>query len=374
MKCKVVCDFDLNVNNKSLNYLYMPIIGIDSINLYNLLINENEISKNMYNGATFELNDLVKKLKMKNIEEFNKFKSMLEAMNLLSTFIDQNKNDLLVFKILNPLNWLEFKENKNYINLLKSRISPNEFERTKYAFDGNNETIGLINVSATFESVFNDIELEEFDVNALYDDLFKLTHNLVSIDDQVIAKIKSLFLKNEISYSEILNCCYKSIYCIGNKLLVDQKILDIKINELIKSKNICEYSKIIELNRNLNLFLNDMSKDEMNKIINNYQIINSEQYLACSQKEPINELESKTIAKLRNNYHLPDFIINILLDYCIVVNSGRIEPIYLQKIAITINRLNLKNPELIINHLKSALKHRNKMNNKQVNNYKGIDW
>ena len=374
MKCKVVCDFDLNVNNKSLNYLYMPIIGIDSINLYNLLINENEISKNMYNGATFELNDLVKKLKMKNIEEFNKFKSMLEAMNLLSTFIDQNKNDLLVFKILNPLNWLEFKENKNYINLLKSMISPNEFERTKYAFDGNNETIGLINVSATFESVFNDIELEEFDVNALYDDLFKLTHNLVSIDDQVITKIKSLFLKNEISYSEILNCCYKSIYCIGNKLLVDQKILDIKINELIKSKNICEYSKIIELNRNLNLFLNDMSKDEMNKIINNYQIINSEQYLACSQKEPINELESKTIAKLRNNYHLPDFIINILLDYCIVVNSGRIEPIYLQKIAITINRLNLKNPELIINHLKSALKHRNKMNNKQVNNYKGIDW
>lgn len=373
MKCKVLCDFDLNINNKSLNYLYLPIIGNDCLNLYNYLISENAFVKNMYTGATFDINDVISSLCIQNIEQFNKIKSILEAMNLLNTYIDQNKKDVMIFKIISPLNWLEFKNNKNYLNLLKSKTSESQFQRIKYVFDNNNETIGLINVSATFESVFDNIESKCFDFDSLYNDLFKITNNLVVIEEKTRIKINDLFVKNFASYTDILNCCYKSIYRTGSNFMIDQKILDIKINELLQTKNICNHNEIINVNRNLNLFIKDIAENELNEIIKNYRLVNSEQYLSCLQKNAIDQLEIKTIDKLRKSYCLPDFIINILLDYCILANNGRIEPMYIQKIAITINRLNIKNPILIINHLKSALKYKNK---EAVNTHigKGVNW
>ena len=77
------------------------------------------------------------------------------------------------------------------------------------------------------------------------------------------------------------------------------------------------------------------------------------------QKHTLNDLELSMIKNLRANYNLPDFAINILIDYCVVINNGRVEPQYINKIALSINRLGLTSVNDIIIHLQNASSKRN---------------
>lgn len=368
MHYQVVCDFDLNINQKMLNYVYLPIVGIKAIDLYNTLLNEYDYLKNLYSNVSMEDAHLLKLLNF-NLEDLKQNKELLEAIGLIKTYINPHKKDFLIFKICEPLSWRDFSNNHLLIDLFRSKVSNLEFERTKFCFDGNNHLIGLVNVSKTFDQQFtNQITTKQFDFNKLYDELFKITKSLITIDNDVRNNINTYYQDNKILETEIIQCCYQALYKDGLNTKVDNRILMLKIDNLIKQKNINDFNAVKKINRNINLFLGDINELELKNIINDYHSLNSEQYLACIQKNPITSLDVKLIEKLRTGYQLPDFAINILIDYSILINNGRLEPMYLQKIALTINRKNIKNIKDIIQHLKNAAKHHfeNKHNNKQV--------
>lgn len=368
MQYQVVCDFDLNINQKMLNYVYLPIVGIKAIDLYNTLLNEYDYLKNLYSNVSIEDAHLLKLLNF-NIDDLKHNKELLEAIGLIKTYVNPHKKDFLIFKICEPLSWKNFSSNHLLVDLFRSKVSDLEFERTKFCFDGNNQLIGLVNVSKTFEQQFTkEIKIKEFNFNNLYDELFKITKSLISIDNDIKNNINTYYQDNKILESEIIQCCYQALYKDGANTKIDNRILMLKIDNLIKQKNINNFDVIKKINRNINLFLSNISESELKNIINDYHSLNSEQYLACIQKNPISSIDVKLIEKLRIGYQLPDFVINILIDYSILINNGRLEPMYLQKIAITINRKNIKDIRGIIQHLKNAAKHHfeNKHNNKQV--------
>lgn len=371
MICKILCDFDFMINNKSLSHLYRPIIGKDGVELYNTLVSEYDLMKNLYHGISLNMDQILLKLNIK-YDEFTIIRNKLEAVGLLSTYFDENKKNLFVFKLYEPLSWKEFSKKEKYMNILKLSTSDLEFERLKFAFEGNDKTIGLTNISATFENVFKNLNEKEFNFNSLCDDLFKLTNNLISIPDNSCNKINQLYKSNKLSYNEILMACYKSIYKDGKKLLIDEKILTLKVESSNQIKRIDNFNHVIKNNRNLKIFTNNIKENELKNIINDYHLINSEQYLSCLQEKSITDLEVGLIENLRNVYYLPDFIINILLDFSIFVNNGRLEPLYIQKIVVTLKRKNITNAIEVINHLKSAIKHRENNNCLELN--KGINW
>lgn len=131
-------------------------------------------------------------------------------------------------------------------------------------------------------------------------------------------------------------------------------MVDLNIKKIIDVRNIAQFNQQLKINRNQKIFLQDADLKAFSYVIEDYKTLNSEQYLACIQKHALNELDKNLIIGLRQNYQMPDFVINILIDFSIFKNAGRIEPLYIHKIALTINRLNLTSIQAILKHLQVA--------------------
>lgn len=372
LKYKIVCNHDFNNNFKMFNSVYSTILSKNSIILYNFLLNECDIINKLGNITT-KCSRISKMLQLSN-EELIEARKDLEAFGLLKTMIDYNKRDNLIFLLKEALKWDEFRKNTKFYNLLQQKLEPLEFDTLRYCFESNDITTGYSDISETFENHFNIALVEDvsFNFEQLYEKIFKMTGNIIALDKETKILVESYFKNKNISFSEILDCIYRSTYKLDSNILVDHKILKTKLDSIFNSKNISEFNHILKVNRNAKIFLDDVSLENFDFVISDYKTLNSEQYLCSIQKQPLTELELKLINVLKKQYFLPDFLINVLIDYSIVKNNGRIEPLYIQKIASSINLLGIKSVEQLIVHLQKAFKNNSSYNNQ--NKFDKVNW
>lgn len=237
---------------------------------------------------------------------------------------------------------------------MKSKLGDLNFEKIKFAFNQNNPLSGLTNISATFEHSFAQPHNLIINFDIIHHFLFEKFNQLVSLDEDVKVILNNAYDKYGLTYQEIQNIILKSIIKNDNKIILDDKLLVMRIKEQVDLTNLSSFNLNLKINRNDKIFLQNANLDEFKYVIDDYKTLNSEQYLSCLQKTSLSDFEKRLIKSLRNNYKLPDYIINILLDFSIYKNHGRIEPLYLNKIAVTINRLNLNSASSILKHLQSA--------------------
>lgn len=366
---KIQQDYDFHANEKILHFLYGPIIGKNAIYLYKHLIHLQSFQLHIGSIIQLNLETLLNQLNI-NYDEFQNDIEILEAINLINTYKDINKNDEIVFKLIEPLKWTNFCRNDYYMNLLSSKLGEIEFEKLKYLFNGNNQLVGLTNVSKTFEQKFELHKSISINFDILHDFIFKHTNKLISLDESLKIMINDAYQKFHLSYQEICQLLLKSLVKNDNVFMFDEKLFIIALKSNEDLKNINMLNTNLKINRNNLIFIKNANLDEFKYVINDYKTLNSEQYLACIQKHAISESDRSLIRALKEEYKLPEYIINILIDYCIYRNNGRIEPLYLHKISLTINRLNLHNVNEIIQHLQNA---NSKVSNVFSNNDK-VEW
>lgn len=140
-----------NEEQKILHLLYQPLIGLGALSLYNTFyfLNQNHKSKFNYNHQF--LFDLL------NIDEdtFIKYKEKLEAINLLQTFENKEKEKLYFLK--SPLNYINFFQDPILNQYLLSEIGEELYSQLNNFFASEEEPKILENyenISKNFSDIY----------------------------------------------------------------------------------------------------------------------------------------------------------------------------------------------------------------------------
>jgi len=338
--------------------LYAPIIGRHSVDFYVQLYNEAQKQQNI--GRTFShvLKDFLESCNLTN-DSFSNIRQKLEAIGLLSTYVKQDikTNDAIYYFLINqPLEFHDFINNQKYRHLLIRNIGQINYEKLEYIYGNNHIPSDVNNISSTFEMVFNDQEvnqIQSFNFHQLYQMISASTSLPIVMSEEAKQVIETYYKTYDFTINEIQRCVYDSIIKNDNsrdQFLVDVDLLKVQLNNLtIKNKNIQVFDNI-KINRNIKMFIEHLQPNQLQLIFNDYLILNAEQFLNAITKQPLNEYEKQTINLLRKNYHLSDYVINLIVDYSLFKTNGKLNQKYLKKVAQTINNLNLKSLQEIYDY------------------------
>ena len=340
----IIKKHDFSIDYKSLYDLYTPIIGSDATNLYINL--SNEYDKLLQIGIKFtDANSFLTSLNI-NDERFLEIRNMLEAMGLIKTYVDQNEPDNYYFELISPLSFEKFIDNQKYRHLLLNKIDQAGYEKLEYLYSNNVIPENLVNISASFEQVFNNQnqlkEIYQFNFERLYSALIADSHQTIILSTKVKQIIESFFSSYNLSTNDIQYCVHQSIVKNdNNEFTVDENLLQLNLKKFVnfsKNVNVFEQAKV---NRNSQMFLEQIKEEEIEDVFNSYRNFNSEQYYSIIKKTPLTPEEIEIIQTLRTTYKIDDSLINLMIDYSLLKTRGILNKKYITKMAQTANNLNL---------------------------------
>ena len=340
----IIKKHDFSIDYKSLYDLYTPIIGSDATNLYINL--SNEYDKLLQIGIKFtDANSFLTSLNI-NDERFLEIRNMLEAIGLIKTYVDQNEPDNYYFELISPLSCEKFIDNQKYRHLLLNKIDQAGYEKLEYLYSNNVIPENLVNISASFEQVFNNQnqlkEIYQFNFERLYSALIADSHQTIILSTKVKQIIESFFSSYNLSTNDIQYCVHQSIVKNdNNEFTVDENLLQLNLKKFVnfsKNVNVFEQAKV---NRNSQMFLEQIKEEEIEDVFNSYRNFNSEQYYSIIKKTPLTSEEIEIIQTLRTTYKIDDSLINLMIDYSLLKTRGILNKKYITKMAQTANNLNL---------------------------------
>ena len=348
----IIKKHDFSPNYKTLNDLYLPIIGTQAISLYNHLCNEAD--KIIDSTITYhELQYLFNPFKI-TYNDFTKLRSLLEAFNLLETYYDVDKQ-CYWFKLNEPLSFKKFIDNQKFRHLLIKNISQFQYERLEYIYNNDRLPSKLLNVTSQFNQVFNEKEINdvfEFNFNELYANISKNSHQSIVLNTEVKSLISFYFCNYNLNINEIEHCVYEAIVNQDNMFIVDYDLLQISFKKYINSfKNIDIFTKA-KINRNAKIFYESLDQYDFLQVYNSYNNLNSEQYYYAIKKTSLDDTELAIIKNLKEVYRLSDPIINIMIDFSLLKTKGILNAKYLYKMAKSVNGCNLQNISDMLKYLR----------------------
>lgn len=323
---------NLNFNHLILTKIYMPMLNSQAFSLYYYLSSELQSSFIIYSE-----NKIINILEILNLskDDFELARKNLESLNLIQTFFDSNSNNIY-FEIFEPLNFETFISNKKMLSVLINLIGQREFDKLELIFSESKPLSSYKNFSEKLDVFFANKKMDliySFDFEEIYRRISRMTSLNVYFSEQSKKIIDSYYLEFKFSLNEIENCLYNSVINKDNILHVCENLLEMHLSSLVSdSKNIAIINKT-KINRNKNIFIEKTSISDLHAIFNDYRKFGSEQYFSFITKDDINSEERDTIMKLRNKFHLPDILINIMIDYSLNKTYGKLNEKYLLKVA-----------------------------------------
>jgi replication initiation and membrane attachment protein len=337
--------YAFTLNDHFLHDLYAPILGIQATNLYINLVHEAQ-KQIIALGTATEMSDFFKQIGC-SIVEFGETRIKLEALGLLTSYLEVKRDNALYTFIINePLNFKSFSENQRFRHLLIKQIGEMNYQKLEYVYSANRVPHQANNITVTFESVFNDQEIEEIsfmNFNELYRRIAACTSLPIVIGKEAKAVVESYFKNYDLSFNEIEHVIYNAVVLTDDRdYRVDPELLRLKFHQMLHSVNNINILQNIKLNRNSKMFIEHLTPTQNNKVFADYQSLNAEQYLRAILKSSLTKEQLEIINLLRNKYLLPDFIINLLVDYTLFKTNGILNIKYITKTAQTVNNLGLK--------------------------------
>lgn len=324
-----------------LHELYLPLIGVNSVLLYENLFNSakiesiSNIQNNSIENLLFKLNFSIDTLE----ESFN----YLESVGLIQSYIESSSTEpKIIFVLKNSLNYDDFMSNETLKSLLKKRLGSTNFSLLNYKFNSYLIDKNLNNISNDISWLINkkdNLKINELlDFSELQQKILFLSSKKIIFNDSDKKIISNYYNNEPISQHELINILTSSLEDDGNNIFVNFNIFK---NEIEQFKNAIDNS--IDIIRNPKLFALNQSLDELTNVIESYKNNNSENYILFVTKNYLSSEMKRVIDLLRKKFHFSDEIINLLVDYCLFKNIGRLEHNYIYKIAQTLNNMNINN-------------------------------
>lgn len=348
------------VDKKIIISLYEPIIGPIAVSLYLTLWAD--LDKLEIVSKDFTHHHLMTILKTKLIDIENARKS-LEAVGLLKSYIKRNDNiNEYLYELYSPLSASEFLNHPVLSVLLLNNIGENEYNiilnnYKRHTFSkGDYEEI-TSSMNETFKSVNESV----------YEENIRSVKKLgVNIESSIDFELLESTLPKGLVTSKTFN---KKTRDLINQLAFIYNIDSIKMSEIIrlvideygiinKDKLRISTRKNYEYNNNGSLptivyrtqpeYLKSPSGDLSNrgKMIHVFENTKPYDFLKSKNRgiKPTSR-DLKLLEHLAVDFDLPPGVINVLVDYALLVNNGKLNSAYLETIAGDWSRRNVKTVE-----------------------------
>lgn len=361
-------------DKKVLINLYQPIIGAEAISLY--LTFWNDLGKRDLMSSDYSHHHLMVVLKSR-LDKIIEARTCLEAIGLLKSYIRKNENlNEYLYELFSPLSPYDFLNHPVLSVLLRNNIGEeeyniivNEYKKHNIRKDSYEEITSSMN--ETFRSIpstsLEEIRKEET-LGPNIEDRIDFDLVIKSIPTGLVnartfnKRVKSLI--NQLSF----------VYNIDTIKMIELIRLSIEDVGLInKDKLIQNARKSYEFNNNGRLptlifrsqpeYLKTPDGDTSNegRIIKVFENTTPNDFLKARNKGASpSKYDLQTLEILAVNYELPAGVINVLVDFSIKVNNGKLTRNYIETIASTFKRRGIKTVPDAMNELKKAHKNKTK--------------
>ncbi len=361
------------IDKKILINLYEPIIGPNAISLYLTLWSD--LDKLELMSKDYTHHHLMTILKS-SLETIGEARRSLEAVGLLKSFVKESDNvNEYLYELYSPLSAYEFFNHPVLNVLLLNNLGELEYNNIKNYY----KKINIRKDEFTeITSSMNDIYKVVTPYEATNEEIRKQNSLGLNIDNILEFDLIEASIPKDLITSRTLNKKTKELL---NQLAFVYNIDTLKMIELIrlsindigvidKEKIRLNARKNYEYNNNGSLptivyrsqpeHLKTPTGDLSNrgKMIQVFENTKPYDFLRSRNRnhKPTTR-ELKTIEHLAIDFELPPGVINVLVDYVLRVNEGRFVPAYIEEIASTWSRNNIKTvPEAMDQATKSYKK------------------
>ena len=354
-------------DRKILTMLYQPIIGSDSINLFFTLWMD--LDKNEFMSMEENHHHLMTSMSMP-LDRIVLAREKLEAIGLLKTFYKEREDsNNYVYELFSPISQGEFFSHPILNVVLYNSVGKNEYER-------------IINYFKIPRINLNNYE----DITKSFTDIFTSTPSTTFENN--IQNVKSsnsigIILDNKIDFDYLISSMPKET--INEKAFTkDIKILlndlswiyNLELDELkniiissLNSKNMIDKTSLRKNARNYYQYQNNgklpsliyqnqpeylrspIGKDSKRaKMIYTFETVSPYNFLKSKNNgaKPTDR-DLKLIENLRIDLELQPAVINVLLDYALMVNNNKLNKNFIETIAGQWKRLNIETAEEAMN-------------------------
>ncbi len=343
-------DVLLQINHDSLTQLYSPIIGIEANYLYNYLWSIKRIVLTSKLNPCNNINELKNSLNW-NLQKIFSNLNKLSAVGLIQLFSSDSN---LIIKLIQPLHYCEFINNPKLKQLLINKIGRNNYENLQYYYNYEVIPSDYLLLESSIDSLnetnlFIEKNNVYLDWNKISSKLIVMFNKKIRIDNtckEIIGENYSINLLNENNLYDVI---YKSSICKNDLCDVDLELL---LNSIEIIKQDMQIKNDVMLHRSYSVFDINKNLHDCEQIISDYQKFNTHNYILLLTKSSLAPNVSHMIDSIKKTFNLPNAFINVVCDYSIYKNSGRIEPNYIYKLCSTINNLGFDNIESLILHMR----------------------
>lgn len=345
---------------KNENYLYSfytPLIGIQATAMYSWFVNrENIFNKKGIINLTREY--LLNELNI-SINTYNNLITKLVNVDLIKIYCIEN-NQQQIIEVFRPLNFNEFSNIEKFNEELKNNVSNDHYKILNLLNKENSiNNNRLIDLSTQFKTNYsNSFENKLDKIKKIILDEYQLS---LQINESVKLSILNFFKKYKFSVNEMANLIKNNLINNIDFLTIDLNKLELSIisNQQVENnktklqyQNIERDSSIFNENADLNLFKN---------VINHYNYFEPSDFLKHIRKEKLSVEDKRAIILLTYDKTLNNAIVNVILDFVLFKNLGRLNIKYLKCIKETVLGINIKNEYEMIKFFQNK-----KMNQKQL--------
>lgn len=325
-------------NDDHLYSFYTPLIGMQAVALYSWFINrENVFNKKGTINLTHEY--LLDELNI-SINTYNELISKLINVDLIKIYSFEN-NSQQVIEVFRPLKFSEFINIEKFNEELKNNVSLNHYNVLNLLNKENNiDTNRLIDLSAQFKTNhFNNLENKLDKIKKIILKEYELS---LQIDESTKLCLINFFKKYKFSIDQMLNLIKNNLINNIDFLTIDLNKLELTIfssMEFEKNKTKFQYCNI---ERDFTIFSKNSNLDQFKNVINNYNNFEPSDFLKHIRKERLSLKDKEAIDLLTYDKSLSNPIVNVILDFVLFKNLGRLNVKYLKRIKETVLGINIK--------------------------------
>lgn len=352
------------IDKKTLISLYEPIIGPTAVSLYLTLWSD--LDKSEMISKDYTHHHLMTILKS-SMEEIKKARHSLEALGLLKSFVkkDENINEYL-YELYSPMSAYDFFNHPVLNVLLLNNVGEIEYNNLlQYYKKKAISKVGFEEITSTMNETFKS-------VNAIQEQVLvrKVSKNDINLSEVIDFDLLEVSLPKGMVNSRTLNKKTKELI---NQLAYIYNVDTIKMSEIIrlvidefglinKDKLRESVRKNYEYNNNGSLptivfrtqpeHLRSPEGDKTNRGKMIYVFENTRPYDFLKSKNKgikPSARDLKLMEHLAVDFELPAGVINVLIDYALRINDGKLIPKYLEAIAGEWARKSVKTVEEAMN-------------------------
>ena len=365
-------------DRKILTMLYQPIIGSDSINLFFTLWMD--LDKNEFMSIEENHHHLMTSMSMP-LDKIVTAREKLEAIGLLKTFYKEKEDsNNYVYELFSPISASEFFSHPILNIVLYNAVGKSEYQRITNYFkiprininDYEDITKGFTDIftstpSTTFENNIQNVKSNnslgisldnKVDFDYLISSMPKETINEKTFTKEIKKLINDLSWIYNLEIDELKNIILSSL---NSKNMIDKTTLRKNARNYYQYQNNGRLPSLIFQNQPEYL-RSPIGKDSKRaKLIYTFETTSPYNFLKSKNNgaKPTDR-DLKLIETLSLDLELKPAVINVLLDYALMVNNNKLNKNFIEAIASQWKRLNIETAEEAMNQ---ALKESKKKNN-----------